>query len=53
MAHTADGLVEAYFDPKKTFHVGLQFHPERLLEEPAGNLRIWKAFSAAVHRVRP
>jgi gamma-glutamyl-gamma-aminobutyrate hydrolase PuuD len=48
MAHAEDGLVEAYYDPKAEFVVGLQFHPERMLEEAAGNWRIWKAFGAAV-----
>jgi len=48
MAHAQDGLIEAYFDPRAEFVVGLQFHPERLLEEPAGNWRIWKAFGAAI-----
>jgi gamma-glutamyl-gamma-aminobutyrate hydrolase PuuD len=50
MAHTEDGLVEGYYDPKSKFVVGLQFHPERLLEESAGNWRIWKAFGSAVNR---
>jgi len=50
MAHTADGLIEGYYDPAQKFVVGLQFHPERLLEEPAGNWHIWKAFGDAVHR---
>jgi gamma-glutamyl-gamma-aminobutyrate hydrolase PuuD len=50
MAHAKDGLIEAYYDPKENFVVGLQFHPERMLEEPAGNWRIWKAFAAAVTR---
>jgi putative glutamine amidotransferase len=50
MAHAEDGLIEGYYDPKETFLVGLQFHPERMLEERAGNWRIWKAFGAAVHR---
>jgi gamma-glutamyl-gamma-aminobutyrate hydrolase PuuD len=50
MAHTEDGLVEGYYDPKSRFIVGLQFHPERLLEEAAGNWRIWKAFGSAVNR---
>jgi gamma-glutamyl-gamma-aminobutyrate hydrolase PuuD len=50
MAYAEDGLVEAYHDPKADFVVGLQFHPERMLEEPAGNLRIWKAFTSAVRR---
>lgn len=48
MAHAEDGLVEAFYDPKAKFVVGLQFHPERMLEEPAGNWKIWKAFGAAV-----
>jgi len=50
MAHAKDGLVEAYYDPKADFLVGLQFHPERMLGEYAGNLRVWKAFGSAVHR---
>jgi len=52
MAYSKDGLVEGYYDPKENFVVGLQFHPERMLEEPAGNWRIWKAFGTAVHRAR-
>jgi putative glutamine amidotransferase len=52
MAYSKDGLVEAYYDPKENFVVGLQFHPERMLEEPAGNWRIWKAFGAAVRRAK-
>jgi gamma-glutamyl-gamma-aminobutyrate hydrolase PuuD len=50
MAHAPDGLIEAYYDPKAEFIVGLQFHPERMLPEYAGNLRVWKAFASAVHR---
>jgi len=52
MAHAKDGLIEGYYDPKKKFVVGLQFHPERMLEEPAGNWRIWDDFGAAVHQVK-
>ena len=44
MAHAEDGLVEAYYDPKAKFTLGLQFHPERMLKEDAGHWRIWKAF---------
>jgi putative glutamine amidotransferase len=51
MAYAKDGLIEGYCDPKENFVVGLQFHPERMLEEPAGNWRIWKSFGAAVRRV--
>ena len=50
MAHAEDGLVEAFYDPRHRFVVGLQFHPERMLEEYAGNWRIWRAFGAAVHQ---
>jgi gamma-glutamyl-gamma-aminobutyrate hydrolase PuuD len=49
MAHAEDGLIEAYYDPRATFVVGLQFHPERMLKEYAGNERVWKAFASAVH----
>lgn len=48
MAFAKDGLVEAYYDPKANFLVGLQFHPERMPEEPEGAWRIWKAFRKAV-----
>jgi gamma-glutamyl-gamma-aminobutyrate hydrolase PuuD len=50
MAYAEDGLIEAFFDPKADFQVGLQFHPERMLKEYAGNLEVWKAYAAAVHR---
>lgn len=50
MAYSKDGLIEGYYNPKENFVIGLQFHPERMPEEPAGNLRIWKAFHAAVQR---
>lgn len=50
MAYAPDGLIEAYFDPKSDFTVGLQFHPERMLKDYPGNLRVWKAYASAVHR---
>jgi gamma-glutamyl-gamma-aminobutyrate hydrolase PuuD len=50
MAFAEDGLVEAFRDPKAEFVVGLQFHPERMLEEAPGNWRIWQAFGAAIKR---
>ena len=55
MASADDGLIEAFYDPKASFIVGLQFHPERMLKEYAGNLLVWKAFGSAVHQkaVRP
>jgi putative glutamine amidotransferase len=48
MAQADDGLIEAYYDPAAQFLVGLQFHPERMLAEHPGHLRVWKAFAAAV-----
>lgn len=50
MAHAEDGLVEAFYDPRHRFVVGLQFHPERMLKEYEGNWRVWQAFGAAVHQ---
>jgi gamma-glutamyl-gamma-aminobutyrate hydrolase PuuD len=49
MAHSEDGLVEAFYAPDADFVVGLQFHPERMMKEYSGNERVWKAFAAAVH----
>ncbi len=49
MAHAEDGLIEAYYDPRERFLVGLQFHPERMLKEYEGNWRVWQAFGKAVH----
>ena len=51
MAHAEDGLIEAFYDPAADFTVGLQFHPERMLGEYAGNLHVWQAFARAVHKV--
>jgi len=48
MAHADDGLIEAYYDPEAAFVVGLQFHPERMLKEYAGNRKVWDAFASAV-----
>ena len=48
MGYADDGLVEAFYDPKSPFTVGLQFHPERMLSECPGNLRVWQAFARAI-----
>ena len=50
MAYAEDGLIEGYYDPNADFLVGLQFHPERMLPEYAGNWRVWKAFGSAVRQ---
>jgi gamma-glutamyl-gamma-aminobutyrate hydrolase PuuD len=49
MAHADDGLIEGFYDPKASFIIGLQFHPERMMKEYPGNRRVWEAFGAAVH----
>jgi gamma-glutamyl-gamma-aminobutyrate hydrolase PuuD len=49
MAFADDGLIEAYYDPHERFLVGFQFHPERMLKEYEGNVRVWQAFAKAVH----
>src|SRR5581483_3465317 len=49
MAYAEDRLLEAYYDPKAKFLVGLQFHPERMLKDYAGNWRVWQAFGSAIH----
>jgi gamma-glutamyl-gamma-aminobutyrate hydrolase PuuD len=48
MAVAEDGLVEGVYDPSLPFCVGLQFHPERMLEEHEGNRRVFEAFGRAV-----
>jgi gamma-glutamyl-gamma-aminobutyrate hydrolase PuuD len=50
MAYADDGLIEAYYDPEAAFVVGLQFHPERMMKEYAGNLKVWNAFTDAIHK---
>jgi len=53
MAHAGDGLIEAYYDPQANFVVGLQFHPERMLPEYPGNLKVWQAFTTALKSSNP
>eukprot|EP00005_Dracoamoeba_jomungandri_P007280 CAMPEP_0174264124 /NCGR_PEP_ID=MMETSP0439-20130205/21398_1 /TAXON_ID=0 /ORGANISM="Stereomyxa ramosa, Strain Chinc5" /LENGTH=470 /DNA_ID=CAMNT_0015349851 /DNA_START=163 /DNA_END=1572 /DNA_ORIENTATION=- len=36
MAFSEDGLCEGFYNPNHPFMVGLQFHPERMLDEYAG-----------------
>eukprot|EP00922_Rhytidocystis_sp_ex-Travisia-forbesii_P012534 GHVS01018882.1.p1 GENE.GHVS01018882.1~~GHVS01018882.1.p1 ORF type:complete len:345 (+),score=30.45 GHVS01018882.1:279-1313(+) len=53
MAHSEDGLVEAFYDPKEhdplngSFCVGLQFHPERMIDDYAGCARVYGEFVEA------
>lgn len=48
MAYAPDGLIEGVYNPSKKFVVGLQFHPERMLADHAGNKKVFDAFAKAV-----
>ncbi|MDD2798372.1 MAG: type 1 glutamine amidotransferase [Bacteroidales bacterium] len=48
MAYSEDGLIEGIYNPSLRFVVGLQFHPERMLEEYAGNKAVFEAFIQAI-----
>jgi gamma-glutamyl-gamma-aminobutyrate hydrolase PuuD len=52
MAYAKDGLIEAFWEPRARFVVGLQFHPERMLPEYPGNRRVFQAFCAAVKALK-
>mmetsp|Transcript_18798 Transcript_18798/g.41053 ORF Transcript_18798/g.41053 Transcript_18798/m.41053 type:complete len:170 (+) Transcript_18798:1-510(+) len=52
MARAPDGILEAFYDPNYDvalgrFVVGLQFHPERMLEDYPGCAKVYKAFGDA------
>ena len=52
MAHSPDGIIEAFYDPRYDpkaghFVVGLQFHPERMLEDYPGCKRCYESFLEA------
>eukprot|EP00922_Rhytidocystis_sp_ex-Travisia-forbesii_P012535 GHVS01018883.1.p1 GENE.GHVS01018883.1~~GHVS01018883.1.p1 ORF type:complete len:356 (+),score=55.11 GHVS01018883.1:229-1296(+) len=53
MCHSDDGLVEAFYDPSLddpingAFCVGLQFHPERMIDDYSGCARVYGEFVEA------
>ena len=52
MAHSPDGIIEAFYDPRYDpkagqFVVGLQFHPERMLSDYPGCARCYQSFLEA------
>lgn len=49
MAYTDDGLIEGIIHEKHRFLVGLQFHPERMLNDYPGNRKVFEAFGKAVN----
>ena len=44
MAYAPDGLIEAVYNPNCKFLVGLQFHPERMLPDYDGNIKVFESF---------
>ncbi|HTP42052.1 MAG TPA: gamma-glutamyl-gamma-aminobutyrate hydrolase family protein [Nitrospiria bacterium] len=50
MARAEDGLIEGFYDPAAPFVIGLQFHPERMLDDYAGNRRVFRALVTAAKR---
>ena len=42
-AYADDGIIEALEDPKKTFNIGVQWHPELLQDDPF-SIRLFDAF---------
>lgn len=47
MCHSEDGLVEGFYDPKASFIMGLQFHPERMIRDYNGNRLVYQNFIEA------
>lgn len=57
MARAPDGVLEAFYDPSYQpeagkFVIGLQFHPERMLEDYPGCKRVYQSFLTACHAFR-
>jgi gamma-glutamyl-gamma-aminobutyrate hydrolase PuuD len=48
MAYADDGLIEGIFLSEGHFVVGLQFHPERMLDEYEGNRKVFKEYFNAI-----
>jgi len=56
VAWAPDGLIEAveYREPNAAWTIGVQWHPERKLEDPAGaNFRLFERFAAEVRSISP
>lgn len=50
MAHSDDGLIEGFYDPKEKFLMGIQFHPERMLPDYEGNPKVFESFVRAAKK---
>lgn len=51
-AYAPDGLIEALEEPASSFVVGVQWHPEMLVEKDAGTRRLFTDFVEAARRCR-
>src|SRR5688572_24185918 len=51
-AAAPDGLIEALEAPEHPFYVGVQWHPEMLVDNDAGTQRLFRAFVAAAAAYR-
>jgi len=47
MGRSADGIVEAVFDPSRPFLWGVQWHPERIWDMEDSSAKVFEAFIAA------
>ncbi len=52
-ARSPDGLIEGIERPDKAFALGVQWHPERLIEETADATALFSAFVVACRKHRP
>jgi len=53
MARAADGLIEGFYDPSAPFVIGLQFHPERMIDDHQGHRRVFRALVMTARRAAP
>ena len=44
MGHSEDGIIEAIYDPAKTFVWGVQWHPERIWDIEDSSAKLFEAF---------
>lgn len=49
-ARSPDGLIEGIEDPNNTFCIGVQWHPENLIEKDAFSKKLFKTFFEVVRR---
>jgi putative glutamine amidotransferase len=47
MGRSEDGIIEAVYDPGKSFFWGVQWHPEKIWDIEASSAKVFEAFIAA------